>query len=153
MTGFEEKLHQAFFEGWEELGIEDPQLSTNINYTDEEISAKAPAPYGLGSYDREETHDAMSKHPSYVEQVRLLLSDIKDQIHHWQKFGKRRPLGNIADLPNSLALTSKITMDIAKEIGWGDPRDIHIAIQRHPFVIQLLRIRDALKDRSKKKGI
>lgn len=42
---------------------------------------------------------------------------------------------------------SNAGVEIAKDVGWGDPKDIMIAIQRHPAVMEKLKERDEKKKR------
>lgn len=141
---FEERLHKILFEGWEDLGIQDPNIKSNFNYTDEEISAKAPRKYGMAYEHGKEAWDAMRFHPLYIEQVRLSLSRVMDQIY---KIKNKIPREKID--PHGLVQAFEDAVDvggeIAKDIGWGDPRDIVIAIQQHPLIGQLYKIREALK--------
>lgn len=143
MDTFERKLNKALFEGWEEFGIQDPGISSALEYTAEEISKHAPKPYGLADYDAAPVWEKLRKHPLYIQQVRSLLGDLKDQIEHLKR-GKKRPF-YIGDLPYSLQDIMDVGEKIAEDIGWGDARDVVIAIQRHPFAMHLLQVRDGIK--------
>lgn len=142
-----EELERVFYklttESWNELGIVDPGISGNMKYTDDEIIAKAPRPYGFGYQDNYKKWDAMRRHPLYIEQVRMSLSRILDQIARIKN--NEKPKIDFASLPDSFYNAMDIGNEIAKDIGWGDPRDIVIAIQQHPLSSQLLRTREQLK--------
>lgn len=141
---FEDKLNKALFEGWDELGIADPGVPAKFTYTDEEISQKAPKKYGFAYYSEEKKYNAMRTHPLYIQMVRMSLSNLVDQI---DRIKNKRPQADvdIKSLPLDLGALSDTAVEIADDIGWGDPRDIIIAAQRHPLVIQLLNVRDSLK--------
>lgn len=141
------KLDKILFEGWEELGIADPGIKPNFKYTDEEISKLAPRPYGLAYREQNKVWDKMRTHPEYIRLVRMSLSQIMDQIAKIKaKESDKEPLtSKLHGLLDELDRISDMTRDIADDIGWRDQRDIWIAIQQHPFVSQLLKIRDGLK--------
>lgn len=142
------KLDKIFFEGWEEFGIADPNLTNKLEYTDEEISNKAPIKYGF-AYNKD-AWNKLRTHPEYIQQVKLSISDILDQIDYLKKHKTSRPFSGglrakLGDTMDSLMLMSDIARDIAKDIGWRDINDIIISIQHHQFIIQLLKIREGLK--------
>lgn len=141
---FEERLHRVLFEGWEDLGIEDPDMKSNFSYTDAEISEKAPRKYGMSYDDNKDKWNAMRFHPLYIEQVRYGLSRAIDQIHRIKNKLPKEKI-NFHELPQILDNIIDVGREIASDIGWSDLNDIVISIQQHPLVSQLLKIRDSLK--------
>jgi hypothetical protein len=142
---------------WEELGVEDPNIKwpEPVKYTDEAISSKAPRPYGFGYDSNKPVWDKMRNHPGYIEMVRNMLLDVVNQLDRIKRKVTGKPTRELVDeLTNTFGRLMTDSNEIAKEIGWGDHRDIVIAAQHHPFVLELIKKRDilyeALKKRKKK---
>jgi len=146
---FKEELDHILTEGWEELGISDPGIKWQkpTRYTDEEISKSAVASYGLGNYKNKPKWDMVRRHPKFIAMVRDMIFGVMRQIEDIKNKSKNQPMKQrLGAIVSDLGEISDSAVEIAQEIGYGDPRDIIMSAQRHPFLDELYQKRNAVKD-------
>lgn len=107
-------------------------------------------PYGLGYPDNRHVWDDIRNHPLFIDQVLKYLDEADQSIAKIKEYQSDHPDGMRASLMKALGdlgSVSDVAREIAKDVGWGDPNDIIIAIQRHPLLTQKLAERDEIKKR------
>lgn len=107
-------------------------------------------PYGFGYSDNREVWDAVRNHPLFIDAVLSSIRVIEVQIEEIEGYQADHPNGikhSLSQAMADLGELSSIGREIANDVGWGDPNDIIIAIQRHPLVMEKLKERDEKKKR------
>ena len=107
-------------------------------------------PYGLGYPDNREIWEQIRNHPLFIDQVLKYLEEADQNISQIKEYKPDHPDGMKASLLKAigdLGDVSSVAREIANDVGWGDPNDIIIAIQRHPLLLQKLAERDEIKKR------
>ena len=92
----------------------------------------------------------MRNHPLFIDAVLSSIRAIEAQIEEIEGYQPDHPQGikhSIGQAMAGIGELSSIGREIAKDVGWGDPNDIIIAIQRHPLVIEKLKERDEKRKR------
>lgn len=107
-------------------------------------------PYGLGYPDNRQVWDAIRNHPLFINSVIAYVNMIEAQIEEIENYLPDHPRGIKHSLKQAISELNDLSnagVEIAKDVGWGDPKDIMIAIQRHPAVMEKLKERDEKKKR------
>lgn len=132
-------------EGWEELGIKDPELKSDLDYYGKDVINQAPKTGELENNN--EKYEKMRKHSMYIKAVFDYVNHLREQIKNIQKF-KTEALKFLEPYFYEIKEYAKI---IAEDIGLQDFIDIALSIEDHPLALNLIKIRDDLAKRYAKK--
>jgi hypothetical protein len=111
------------------------------------VSDYYTGPYGLAYPHARRVWNEIRHHPLFVDYVLQSCQRIQAQIDAIRAYEGNHPNGirvAIQGALDGLKEISDVGVEVAKDAGWGDPKDVMIAMQRHPLVAELLEEREAL---------